>query len=83
MALTPEQEAAYALNYRLPRDNLKPEVQVEYDRQQELRRQQGQLTSPDAVFPALGVPVRREVVEAYAAPFGSRPLGPWLALRPD
>ena len=60
MALTPEQEAAYALNYRLPRDSLKPEVQVEYDRQQELRRQQGQLTSPDAVFPALGVQVRRE-----------------------
>jgi hypothetical protein len=30
MRLTPEQEAAYALDYDLPRDSLKPAVQVEY-----------------------------------------------------
>ncbi len=32
MRLTPEQEAAYALDYRLSRADLKPEVQAEYDR---------------------------------------------------
>ena len=30
--LTPEQEAAYALDYGLSRADLKPEVQAEYDR---------------------------------------------------
>lgn len=32
MGLTPEQEAAYALDYRLSRAGLKPEAQAEYDR---------------------------------------------------
>jgi hypothetical protein len=75
MKLTPEQEAAYALNYHLDRDGLKPEVQAAYDRQLEARRQQGQRTGPDASFPALGVQVRGEVVEEYAAPLGATMLG--------
>jgi len=32
MRMTPEQEAAFALSYSLSRADLKPEVQVEYDR---------------------------------------------------
>jgi hypothetical protein len=30
--MTPEQEAAYALDFNVSRDDLKPTVQVEYDR---------------------------------------------------
>src|SRR5260221_10482592 len=30
--MTPEQEAAYALDWHLPRDGLEPAVQLEYDR---------------------------------------------------
>jgi hypothetical protein len=75
MKMTPEQEAAYALNWNLSRDDLKPDVQVEYDRQLEVRRRQPRHTGPDAVFPALGVQVRGESVEAYAAPFGTGALG--------
>jgi hypothetical protein len=33
MRLTPEQEAAYALDFGISRDDLKPDVQREYDRQ--------------------------------------------------
>jgi hypothetical protein len=36
--LTPEQEAAYALDYNLNRDELKPEVQAEYDRLKKKRQ---------------------------------------------
>jgi hypothetical protein len=75
MRLTPEQEAAYALNYDLARDSLKPDVQVEYDRQLEIRRSQGRVTAPDATFPALGVQVRGEAVESYGAPLGAGALG--------
>jgi hypothetical protein len=32
LRLTPEQEAAYSLDYGVSRDDLKPEVQAEYDR---------------------------------------------------
>ena len=73
--MTPAQEAAYALKWDLPRDGLKPDVQVEYDRQLEVRRQH-RPTGPDAIFEALGVQVRGESVEAYAAPFGAGALGP-------
>jgi hypothetical protein len=75
MRLTPEQEAAYALDYDLARDSLKPEVQVEYDRQLEIRRSQGRVTAPDATFPALGIQVRGEAVESYGAPLGAGALG--------
>jgi Short C-terminal domain len=65
MAMTPEQEAGYALDYHLPRDSLKPAVQAEYDRQLKARRNQPrQHAGPDAVFPALGVQVRGDSVEA-------------------
>jgi hypothetical protein len=76
MNLTPEQEATYALDYGVSRDGLKPEVQAEYDRQLEARRsRQAERPGPDAVFPALGVQVRGEAVETYAAPFGGGALG--------
>jgi hypothetical protein len=32
MALTVDQEATYALDYGLPRQGLRPDVQAEYDR---------------------------------------------------
>jgi hypothetical protein len=72
----PEQEATYALDFGVSRDDLKPDVQVEYDRQLEVRRCEGQDTGPDAIFPALGVQVRGDAVEPYAAPVGAGALGP-------
>jgi hypothetical protein len=64
MRMTPEAEAAYALDFGLSRDDLKPDVQAEYDRQAELRRQKQPRTAPpDAIYPALGVQVRGETVE--------------------
>jgi hypothetical protein len=75
LKLTPEQEAAYALDFGISRDDLKPDVRVEYDRQLEVRRAQVRPAGPDAVFPALGVQVRGEVVEGYAAPSGAAALG--------
>ena len=75
MKMTPEQEAAYALNYGVSRDVLKPNVQAAYDRQLEVRRSQGRNVPPDAVFPALGVQVRGAVVEHYGAPMGAAALG--------
>lgn len=75
MKMTPEQEAAYALDFGVSRDDLKPDVQLLYDRQLEARRSQVRRANPDAVFPALGVQVRGEFVEEYAAPLGSLPLG--------
>jgi hypothetical protein len=68
-------ESAYALDYDLPRDSLKPAVQVEYDRQLETRRSQGPVTAPDATFPALGVQVREGAVQSYGAPLGTEALG--------
>jgi hypothetical protein len=76
MKMTPEQEAAYSLDYGISRDDLKPDVQAAYDRQLEVRRSQVRNTRPDAVFPALGVQVRGEAVEDYAAPLGATALGP-------
>jgi hypothetical protein len=76
MKMTPEQEAAYSLNFGISRDDLKPDVQAAYDRQLEARRSQVLNAQPDAVFPALGVQVRGEVVEEYAAPVGAAALGP-------
>lgn len=76
MKMTPEREAAYALDFGVSRDDLKPDVQVEYDRQLEVRRSQVRHTGPDVIFPALGVQVRGEAVESYAAPFGAAALGP-------
>jgi hypothetical protein len=78
MKMTPEQEAGYALDYGVSRDDLKPEVQVEYDRQLEVRRSRSRSrpTGPDAIFPTLGVQVRGEAIETYAAPFGAGALGP-------
>lgn len=75
MKMTSEQEAAYALNFGVSRDDLKPDVQAEYDRQMEVRRRQGRPTGPDAIFPALGVQVRGDAVEPYAAPLGAAALG--------
>jgi hypothetical protein len=76
MKMTPEQEAAYALDFGVSRDDLKPDVQVEYDRQLEVRRSQAQDSGPDAIFPALGVQVRGDAIEPYAAPLGAGALGP-------
>jgi hypothetical protein len=76
MKMTPEQEAAYSLDFGVSRDDLKPDVQAAYDRQLEVRRSQGGNVRPDAVFPALGVQVRSEVVEHYGAPSGATELGP-------
>jgi hypothetical protein len=39
MAMTPEQEAAYALNFEVSRSDLRPEVQAAYDRLAEERQQ--------------------------------------------
>jgi hypothetical protein len=75
MKMTPEQEASYALSYGVSRKGLKPEAQVEYDRQLELRRGRARHVGPDAVFSALGVQVRGEAVEVYAAPLGAAALG--------
>jgi hypothetical protein len=75
MKMTPEQEASYALSYGVSRKGLKPEAQVEYDRQLELRRSRVRDAGPDAVFPALGVQVRGEAVEGYAARRGAEALG--------
>jgi hypothetical protein len=76
MKMTPEQEAAYSLDYGVSRDDLKPDVQAAYDRLLEVRRSQVRDVRPVAVFPALGVQVRGEVVEGYAAPLGATALGP-------
>jgi Short C-terminal domain len=75
MKMTPEQEASYALSYGVSRKGLKPEAQVEYDRQLELRRSRVRDAGPDAVFPALGVQVRGEAVEGYAARRDAEALG--------
>ena len=53
--MTPEREAACALDFDVSRDDLKLDVQVEYDQQLEARRSQVRPTGPDAIFPALGV----------------------------
>jgi hypothetical protein len=75
MKMTPEQEAAYCLNFGVSCAGLKLDVQAEYDRQLEIRRSQKQHIPPDAVFPALGVQVRGAVVENYRAPWGATALG--------
>jgi hypothetical protein len=75
MKMTPEQEAAYALNFGISRDTLKPDAKAAYDRQLEVRRSQTRKVRPDAVFPALGVQVRGAVVEDYGAPQGAAALG--------
>lgn len=75
MKMTPWQEAAYALSYGISRDDLKPDVQAEYDRQLEVRRSPDRNVRPDAVFPALGVQVRGGAVEDYGAPAGAAALG--------
>jgi hypothetical protein len=74
--MTPQQEAAYALDFGVSRDDLKPEVQVEYDRQLQQRRSQPlqRFGEPDAVFPVLRVQVRGDNVETYSV--GSNVLGP-------
>jgi hypothetical protein len=75
--MTPEQEAAYALNYGVSRGDLKPDAQREYDGQLEIRRSHNRRadSGPDAVFPALGVLVRGEAAEACTAPPGAGPPG--------
>ena len=82
MRLTPEQEAAYALDFDLPRDSLKPAVQVEYDRQLEIRRSQGPVTAPDATFPALGVQVRGDAVRATVRRWALERSARWLVPGP-
>jgi len=73
--MTPEQEAAYSLDYGVSSGDLKPDVQLEYDGLLEVRRSRGRLAGPDAIFPSLGVQVRGEAVETYTAPLGARALG--------
>ena len=79
MGLTREQEAAYALDYGLARDSLKPEVQVEYDRQREARQAAAGsgtvLPKPTPRFPSSSE-TRRQILQAiaggnekYARPF--------------
>lgn len=43
--MTPEQEAAYALDWKLPRDGLRPDVKAAYDRLVEQRSQPRQRMS--------------------------------------
>ena len=75
MKMTPDQEAAYALDFGISRDTLKADAQAAYDRQLEVRRSRARKVRPDAVFPALGVQVRGAVVEDYGAPQGAAALG--------
>jgi Short C-terminal domain len=75
--MTPEQEARYALGFNVGRSGLSAAAQQEYDR---LLREEygGPQGIPDAVFPALGVQVRGDIVERYVPGSGYRPrvLGP-------
>src|SRR5260370_264189 len=62
MAMTPREEAAYALDFGVSRSDLSPEAQAEYDRlageRQEARRERERLVGAAARFPDLagGVP---------------------------
>jgi hypothetical protein len=71
MAIAPEQEAAYALNFGVSRSDLRPEVQVAYDRlaeeRQQARQERERLVAATAWFPDLGVGVRDGNVYEHTA----------------
>lgn len=73
--MTPEKEAAYALDFNVSRDDLKPDAQREYDRQLQARRSQRRYTPPDVAFPALDVQIRGDQVETYPGAAGVTALG--------
>ena len=82
--MTPEAEARYALNFNIARSGLSMPGQLAYD--QLLRDGYGLPEGeeePDAVFPALGVQVRGEIVESCLAAYRPRALGPLAARRPS
>lgn len=82
MALTPEQEAAYALDYDLARDGLKPDVQLEYDRQREARRHQRRPAGPDASFRRWASRCAGNPSSPLPRRSGRQHSGRWLVLRP-
>ncbi len=71
MAMTPREEAAYALDFGVSRSDLSPEAQAEYDRlageRQEDRRERERLVAATAWFPDLGVGVRDGNVYQHTA----------------
>lgn len=91
MARTPEQDAAYALNFGVSRSDLKPEAQAAYDRlvqeRQQAQEERKRLIAATAWFPDLGVGVRDGNVYEHTA--GMKLLGllrervrkRWLATR--
>jgi|SRR5450755_1994796 hypothetical protein len=74
--MTPQQEAAYALNYNLDRDGLKPAVQVEYDRLKAERARAAGSAPPAAPTPAKHEPTPSAVL-MLGALLG---WGPWSAV---
>jgi hypothetical protein len=66
--MTPEREAAYALNNNLSRASLKPEVQVEYDRlrAERIAALPAQPPPPPPRFPS-APETRREILDAIAS----------------
>lgn len=76
--MTPEQEARYALDFNVARSGLTMAAQLEYDRllREEYRQPKQAAIPPDAVFPALGVQVRGDIVESHVPGYRPRVLGP-------
>jgi hypothetical protein len=77
MRLTPEQEAAYALDYGVSRADLRPRVQAEYDRL--LAERRAEATRPRATAPAaIGEQAGRPANSTAAATWqGSPPQPQW------
>jgi Putative heavy-metal-binding len=70
--MTPEREAAYALNNNLSRASLKPDVQVEYDRilcERPARLPDRQLTRPVLIVTTNEIPGYR-ITEVHGDVFG-------------
>lgn len=85
MARTPEQDAAYALNFGVSRSDLKPEAQAAYDRlvqeRQQVQEERKRLTAATVWFPDLGVGVRDGNVYEHTA--GMKLLGPLAGARAE
>lgn len=87
--MTPEQEAAYALNFGVSRSDLRPGAQAAYDRlvaeRQQARQERERLIAATAWLPDLGVGVRDGNVYEHTAemrllgPLAGRMRKRWLA----